>query len=139
MLLNVEIGSYVKNDVSINGKTYYSITNDEGSLIYEKGYPDLPKITKSIAIPNNRGVKVSVVSFKLQDYKMEVAPSKGILDRTVNPNNVPYEFAKVYSTDEFYPKSYYSLGEPYLLHNQRGITIDFYPFVYIILSHIPYG
>lgn len=135
LLLNVEVGSYVKNDVSINGKTYYSITNDEGNLIYEKGYPDLPKITKSIAIPNNRGVKVSVVSFKLQDYKMEVAPSKGILDRTVNPNNVPYEFAKVYSADEFYPKSYYSLGEPYLLHNQRGITIDFYPFVYNPITH----
>ena len=40
LLLNVEVGSYVKNDVSINGKTYYSITNDEGNLIYEKGYPD---------------------------------------------------------------------------------------------------
>ena len=47
LFLNVEIGSYVKNDVSINGKTYYSITNDEGSLIYEKGYPDCAEIGRA--------------------------------------------------------------------------------------------
>ena len=130
LVISVKISDYVKKKVFIKGETFYSITNEQGSSILDKGFPDLPKITKSIAIPNNLGVKATIVSSEFKDYNIKIAPSKGILNRTINPDNIPYEFATIYKSNTFYPNYMYDIGEPYLLHDQRGVSIDLYPFAY---------
>ncbi|MDR0505207.1 MAG: C25 family cysteine peptidase [Dysgonamonadaceae bacterium] len=130
LTINVTIGNYDKRPVVINGTTYYSITNKQGTPILKKGFPDLPKVTKSIAIPNFSGVTASVVNAEYIDYSIQIVPSKGILMRTVNPGSIPYEFGTVYNENNFFPQVRYDFGEPYLLHTKRGIVINVYPFAY---------
>ncbi len=47
--------------------------------------------------------KLEVLETEYQDFRMDVAPSKGNLPRSIDPATVPYSFADVYQRDEFYP------------------------------------
>ncbi|MDR0559848.1 MAG: C25 family cysteine peptidase [Prevotellaceae bacterium] len=136
LTVNITIGNYNKKPIVVNGVTYYSITNKQGTPILQKGFPDLPKITKSIVIPNFSGVSASVVSAEYKDYSMQVIPSKGILIKPVNPENIPYEFSTVYNENKFFPQVCYDFGEPYLLHGKRGMVLNVYPFAYNPVQHI---
>ncbi|MDR0603911.1 MAG: hypothetical protein LBG80_06380 [Bacteroidales bacterium] len=136
LTIKVTIGNYKKTPVIINGETYYSVENEIGTPIIKSGYPDLPKITKSIIIPNLSDVSASVISSEYIDLNMQVAPSKGILLRTVDPNTVPYAFDAVYNSDQFFPQVYYDIGDPYILHTKRGIVLKLYPFSYNPIQQI---
>ena len=130
LTINVTIGNYEKKPIEINGNTYYSITNNEGTPMLQKGFPDLPKITKSINIPHFLGVNASVIGTEYEEYNIQVVPSKGVLMRTIDPNSIPYEFGKVYNEDDFFPEIRFDLGEPYLLRTERGMALNVYPFAY---------
>jgi hypothetical protein len=130
IVLELSIGNYLKRSVKIDGNTYYSVNLVGESWIKEKGNPELPKITRSIMIPSNSGFVPELISKKHIDIELPVTPSKGILPRTINPDDVPYSFSDIYSKDAFFPESNYSIGEPYLIRDARGIAINFYPFTY---------
>lgn len=130
IVLELSIGNYLKRPVKIDGKTYYSVNLVGESWIKQKGDPEIPKITKSIIIPGNSDYIAKVISNKYVDVKLPVTPSKGILPRTINPDDVLYTFSDVYSKDAFFPTSNFSIGEPYLIRDTRGVAISFYPFFY---------
>lgn len=130
IVLELSIGNYLKRPVKIDGETYYSVNLAGENWIKQKGNPELPKISKSIIIPGNSDIEAKIISKKYEDIVLPLAPSKGILPRTINPDSVPYSFSEIYSKDAFFPKSNYSIGEPYLIRNTRGIAINFYPFMY---------
>jgi len=131
LVVKLTLGNYLKRHVEIEGEPFYSIKLDGESWIKQMGNPELPKITKSIMIPNMSDYKAKVISSKYEDVELSVIPSKGILSRTVNPDDVPYVFSKeVYSKDEFFPEISYSFDEPYLIRETRGVAISFYPFRY---------
>jgi len=130
VVLELSIENYLKRPVTINGETYYSIKLAGESWIKQKGNPELPKVTKSIIIPGTSDYVAKVTYSKYVDIELPVAPSKGILFRTVNPDDVPYTFSDVYSKDEFFPAFSYSFDEPYLIRDRRGVAVSFYPFTY---------
>jgi hypothetical protein len=130
IVFELSIGNYLKRPVKIDGKTYYSINLAGESWIKQKGNPELPKVTKSIMIPGTSDFEAKIISNKYEDIVLFVAPSKGILPRTINPDDVPYSFSEIYTKDAFFPELNYSMGEPYLIRDTRGIAINFYPFMY---------
>ncbi|MDR0830373.1 MAG: C25 family cysteine peptidase [Prevotellaceae bacterium] len=130
LILNVTLGNYNKKPVTIQGSTFYSVSIPEGTQISEQGYPDLAKITQSILIPNSSGVVANVIETQYEDFDFQVAPSKGILLRTINPDSVPYTFSDVYSQNSFFPQNLYELGSPYLIKDKRGMVLNIYPFAY---------
>ncbi|MCX6667848.1 MAG: hypothetical protein NTV74_06415 [Euryarchaeota archaeon] len=100
------INGFNKIPVKINGKEYTRILLGKESNILIKDVPDLPNICRSIIIPDTAQMKIRVKSYSYRDYKdVLVAPSKGNLLRTVNPNDVPYEFGEMYTIDSWYPKN----------------------------------
>ena len=130
IVLELSIGNYFKQPIKINGEIYYSLNFVGESLIEQKGEPQLPKITRSIMIPSTSDFVAEIISNRYVDFELPVKPSKGILPRTINPDDVPYSYSEIYSKDKFFPGSVYSLGEPYLIRDVRGIAINFYPFMY---------
>ena len=108
-----------------------SVEIPKGSFIQEKGSPNLQKLAIPLIIPNEDKMKVEIVSEKYVELKnIEVAPSKGVLYRTVLPQNVPYTYGKVYEEDAFYPTKTAVLNKPYIIRNYRGQTVWFYPLRY---------
>lgn len=130
LTLEVSVNNFVKKPLSIKGKEYFLTTLPNESFIRKKGNPELPKICRSITIPTRSGVESKVVSSEFVDFDMPIVPSKGILSRTINPENVEYTFGSTYNVDQFFPAKRVELGEPYLIRNTRGNAITVHPFAY---------
>ena len=124
------IGDFTMEMVEINDNQYYRIALGKESKIMDKGMPDLPKICRSIIIPDNAKMEVQVTESNFVDYQMPIAPSRGFISRNVDPVNVPYEFSETYILNEFYPHNLAELSSPYILRDFRGITVTVYPFAY---------
>ncbi len=104
---------------------------DQGTPILQKGFPDLPKLTAGIIIPDDKHMEVNVISSHYTDYEnISIAPSKGSLMRDVDPATIPYAYGDTYEENNFFPKQIASLREPYILRDYRAQTVIIYPIQY---------
>ena len=132
---NIEI-TYELSDFDevpvIIGETQYSVIliGEESNLLLT-GKPDIPNICRSVIIPDTAKMEVNVISTTFEEYdNVLIAPSKGNLLRTVNPDDVPYEFGDVYNEDAWFPSDIATLREPYILRDFRGQVVEIYPIQY---------
>jgi gingipain R len=131
IVVKFEIGSFFKNAVEINGKSYYFITAGKDHYVSPAGTPVLPRVSRSVLISDTGSAQVNVISSEYKDFvDVPVAPSKGNLLRTVNPADVPYEFGPVYTSGEWYPETLASVRSPYILRDHRATVIDVNAFQY---------
>ncbi len=130
-VLEFEIGGYYEDEVEIDGKTYIRIDLPGATPILERGMPDLPKVARSIIIPDEAGLQFTVLNDDvIEKAILAVAPSKGHFTRDVNPKDVPYVFSEFYGTDKYFPEKPFELGTPYILRDFRGVVVKFNPFQY---------
>jgi len=131
MQINCHINKFGKTPVDIGQERYVSILLDDESNLLISGMPDIPSICRSIIIPDNAKTDIQVISSTFKEYEnVLVAPSKGNLLRSVNPDNIPYVFDKIYSIDDWFPGELAELGEPYIVRDFRGQVVEIYPFQY---------
>ena len=117
--------------VSINQSEYKLVKFPLGASIMNAGFPDLPKISTSIIIPDEKNMLVEIVSSDFLEYEnINIAPSKGNISRSINPEDVPYEFSDIYNVDGFFPSDIAVLNEPYILRDYRGQVIQINPIQY---------
>ncbi|MCK4365423.1 MAG: PKD domain-containing protein [Thermoplasmatales archaeon] len=129
--ITYEINDFEEEFVDIDGTEYSIIKIGEESNLLEAGNPDIPNICRSIVIPDTAKMKVNVVSTEYIDYNnVLIAPSKGNLLRTVNPDDIPFEFGEVYNIDDWFPGEIAELREPYILRDFRGQVVEIYPIQY---------
>ncbi|MCK4224718.1 MAG: hypothetical protein KAX39_06030 [candidate division Zixibacteria bacterium] len=128
--ISCQIGEFNKEKVQIDNNEYYRIVLGEEPNVMEMGMPDLPRICRSIIIPNDAKMEIQVTESKFVEYQMPIAPSRGLISRNVNPDDVPYQFSETYGLNEFYPHHIAKLGSPHILRDFRGITVTVYPFTY---------
>ncbi|HQL54224.1 MAG TPA: C25 family cysteine peptidase, partial [Phycisphaerae bacterium] len=117
--------------VDIDGRAYVQVTLDREPLLSEAGAPALPRICRSIILPDAGTPVLNVLSATYNELtEIDVAPSKGLLLRTVDPDSVPYAFGPEYATDAFYPGAVAELDTPYILRDYRGVVVALNPFQY---------
>jgi len=130
-VVRFEIEDYTTQPIDINGDTYYQINVDGESNLLNKGEPSLPRICRSIIIPNDASMEIEVISSEYVDIPdMAVAPSKGNLLRTVDPEKVPYTFGSVFQSSDWYPSNLASIRKPHIQRDFRGTVIDLNSFQY---------
>ncbi|MFA5647299.1 MAG: C25 family cysteine peptidase [Bacteroidales bacterium] len=96
-----------------------------------KGEPSLPLFTRSVVVPNNVDLKVNIAKSKYVEFEgIDIVPSKGVISRDKNPDDIPYEYGSVYSVNEFYPANIAQTSEPYIIRNVRGQDVTVYPVQY---------
>ena len=104
---------------------------DKGTELLQAGNPDLPKLTTALIVDDTHEMTIEIVSSEYVEYSnISVAPSKGNLIRTVDPNSVPYTYSNVYETNAFFPGELASLGDAYVQGQYRGQSLHFYPVQY---------
>ncbi len=119
------------NEVMTSKGLAYTLSIKKGSPMEVAGAPDLPKLTASLVIPDNAEMEIVVISSSYKDFPgMDIAPSKGVLTRDIDPATVPYRYGAEYSQDAFYPGTLTGLRDPYILRDLRGQTLIVYPFQY---------
>ncbi|MFH2037150.1 MAG: C25 family cysteine peptidase [Candidatus Zixiibacteriota bacterium] len=130
-VIEYQIGSFDKEPIEIKGETFYKISllGESNSLI--KGDPSLPKINRSIIIPDDAAMEAKILASEYIDFKnIPVAPSKGSISRNINPEDVPYEFGQVYELSDWFPLEPVSLSEPFIFRDYRGIVVELNPIQY---------
>ncbi len=131
IVLTFSLPQFKIKNVSVNSKTCSYISMPDAAYLNEKGFPQLPKFSQSIIIPDNAAMDIDVVSIRYKEIPVEtILPAKGVIYRNQNPAKVPYEFGAVYNEDVWYPAKPVTLSEPYILRDIRGIVIHFQPFQY---------
>jgi PKD repeat protein len=130
-ILKFKITNYdYKKVTTPKGKAIELVVPKTGKVL-KAGAPELPRMSASIIIPDKAKMKVEVVGTKFIEVKnVNIAPSKGNLLRTVNPDDVPYTFGEEYRTDAFFPKNLVQLKDPHIIRNFRGQTVQVHPFRY---------
>ena len=107
------------------------IASNKAPLILEKGAPELFYLTATFVIPDKGDSQLEITYGNFTDFEnIEIAPSKGNLLRSIDPQTVPYTKGAVYSNDEFYPGKLASLREPFIMRDIRGQSVDVYPVQY---------
>ena len=125
------LNDFSTSEITINGEKYLKITVPGESNILEKGKPDLPRICRSVIIPDDAKMGLKIPSVNFRDiYNVSIAPSKGNLIRNVNPDDIPYEFDNIYNEDMWYPGKLAKLRDPYILRDFRAQVVEIYPFQY---------
>ncbi|MDY0279422.1 MAG: C25 family cysteine peptidase [Salinivirgaceae bacterium] len=109
----------------------YVVESFNAPKVLNSGDPDLFYLAKSIVIPDMGSMVVEVIPGEYQEIMdIDIAPSKGNLLRTVNPDDVPFVKGDVYNENAFYPKNIASLNTPYIVRDVRGQTINVFPVQY---------
>lgn len=112
------------------GQSKKLLAPDMGKIL-QAGAPELAKITASIVIPDTAEMRVEVIDSQYTELTgVEIAPSRGNLLRTVDPETVPYQYGPEYQMDNFFPGPLAQLKTPYIIRDLRGQTIEVFPFQY---------
>lgn len=130
MVVKLKLNAFDVNTISTPQGEAVSIAADNCGWILEKGSPQLPRLATSLMVPAG-DLSLEVIDTKYISYEnVLVAPSKGNITRDINPDDVPFTYSNTYEKDAFYPESLAHLSEDYLISDQRGVAVQFYPFAY---------
>ena len=87
-----------------NGKIRISFPTS--APILNEGSPNLPLASKSVIIPEQANMSLSIVESEYTDFQInDIEPSRGNLLGDVVPSTVPYKYGPQYEKDEFYPQN----------------------------------
>ncbi|MBD3403344.1 hypothetical protein GF420_10650, partial [candidate division GN15 bacterium] len=130
-VVRFEVNGFDRTEKAINGSAWNLVDLvGEGELRTE-GAPALPRVSRSIIIPDDARVAIRVLESDFVEFaNTPVAPSKGNLLRTVNPDDVPFTFGPEYNKIGYFPETLASVRDPYILRDYRGTVIDLQPFQY---------
>ena len=124
-VIEITIGGFDAKAVDIDGEEYFLINLPREGLQKEVGLPQLPNVRRSLIIPNDREMGLTILTAEYVDLTdMPVAPSKGYLPRTVDPALVPYTFDDFYVGTDTYPSDIAEADEPHILRDYRGMVVD---------------
>lgn len=126
-VLNVDV-----EDVTLNGVTYSRIALGNVPVTEKKGWAELPILSASIQLPNDRDVEmeVSTPSVAVIQLSNPIVPSRGTIYRNQDPNSIPYKTAQESRTMELYPANIAAMESPFIVRDVRGTTVRVMPFRY---------
>jgi len=131
IVLHYDFNEFQQKTVKVGEHAYTSITIPGEVNRLDKGFPSLPRVSRSVIIPAIADMDAMVISGDYEDIQgIDIVPSKGSIVRTVNPADVPYTFDSVYDRDAFWPTSVVELSDPYIMRSMRGVTVRVNPFQY---------
>ena len=100
--VKIDMPAYTTTPVQINGQTFQKLNLQGAYALTELGMPELLVSGQSLIIPDNSQPTLSIVN---ADYEIvenfNLIPSKGVILRNTNPDDVPYQFGAAYQQDAF--------------------------------------
>ena len=130
-VISFELTGYYLERINIEGREHSIIHLPGAFPLLETGMPALPKVNRRIAIPDNAHMSLRILESEFIEVATPpVAPSKGNLTRDIDPASVPYRFGSFYSKDTWYPSAFAEIGEPFIVRDLRGLSVQLVPFQY---------
>lgn len=129
--VKVDMPAYTTSNVDINGQTYQKLLMSGAYALTELGMPELLLAGQSLIIPANSQPTLSIVNFDYQIVdNFNLIPSKGVIFRNTNPDDVPYQFGSAYQQNAFQLAAPAQLTETFYMRDFHGVTMQVFPFDY---------
>ncbi|MBC8366305.1 T9SS type A sorting domain-containing protein [bacterium] len=129
--IQLKLNRFQADGLIIDGAPWTALSLEDLPLHQQRGLPALPALRRSIAIADDAAMRVSVVESHFRDFSgMDIAPSKGTISRSMDPEMVSYEFSRFYESDAWFPAEIAKLGDPYIMRDVRGLVVELNPFQY---------
>ncbi len=129
--INYSTRQFQMDDIDINGAVMKKIVLQGVFLPNNEGAPDLPGMSRYIAVPQGAQVSFNITASRTEHYSnIEVSPAPRIPLDTEPP---PLEYKKnigIYSKDSFYPESPVILSPPMKIRGVDARIIGITPFQY---------
>ncbi len=131
-VLRIDVSGFEVRDVVAAGRTYTAVDLLTHAFMTEAGSPELPCVTKILAVPDRGDVSLEVVEtgeeFTFLGY--HVPPAR--ISWMEGDTEPPYvESADVYRSAEVYPPRAASLDPPAVFRDFRIVRIAAYPVRYV--------
>jgi hypothetical protein len=131
IVLDYNINGFHQDEITIGGEVYAQISLADEGYLWERACPDLPRLDRSVIVPDQARMSARIIASDYRDIpNVKIAPSKGHLLRSVNPDDVPFEFGAIYQRDAWYPAEIVTLRDPYILRDLRGQVVEVNAFQY---------
>ncbi len=129
--LQIEVPGYHLDGALVDGRTYAKLGLPGEAWLMEKGLPELPMISRSVAIAGTGEPFLRVVASEWTETAVDpVLPSKGHLTRDLDPAGIAFTFDALYRDGGVYPREAASLGDPFIVRDERGVSLRVVPFQY---------
>ncbi|KPL07796.1 hypothetical protein AMJ86_02790, partial [bacterium SM23_57] len=122
-----EMPGYYTEELEADGVTYQIPRIPDAGMLTDIGSPELPVVTRWVAIPNTGGVEFDILAetgtqipgapvYPLQDVDEEYYPEHSI-----------YRDNNVYDRDDAYPSSSIQISEPMIMRDLRVVAVSWIP------------
>ena len=130
--IQFNLSNYEIDNETINGEEFQSISAKEAGYLQEKGFPELPTFSTTIAIPNKGSFSVEFIGGKNEFINnFRAYPSQGVNLDTEIPEQRGFEINnEFYTGNTNFPENSFKVNEPVILRDYRVINISLNPFTY---------
>ena len=132
MKLDFIINDFKIIEVIEGGVTYSKIDYNGSILTNQKGFAALPRFTSTVQLKDDKNVDLKYSTDDFVEYKLDhpLLPSRGVISRSQNPSEIPYEIASESVKDEWYPSQIAENIDPFIMRDIRGTSVIAHPFQY---------
>jgi len=136
--VEITVPGYHMKKVMVNDKECVEINIPGSSYLMKESFPMVPKMGKLVKMEGqycNVTLKLLEKEEVTVDLPAPIIPSKGHMNRDVNPEMVPFVFGPIYEQDVFWPeeKSQFQVGKPFAFRETHGVRIEILP---ILANHV---
>ncbi len=114
------------------GELYSNLVISSGVFLENKGFARLPYVAVAVQLPPQKNMDLIVIPGEYEDIQLEhpLLPSRGVIYRDQNPEEIPYEIDPASLNGEWYPQDLANDIRPFIFRDVRGTSVRFYPFRY---------
>ncbi|MBU2651751.1 MAG: T9SS type A sorting domain-containing protein [Bacteroidetes bacterium] len=129
--LTFSIDKLSVSDIDINGEAMKQVEIPGNFLPNDEGYPDLPAMSRFIAVPNGARVTYEITASRTEVFKnINIAPAPRIPKITEDGPLYYRKNEKIYSRDSFYPQNPVMLSETAEIRGVDAVILGITPFQY---------
>jgi len=129
--LNYSINNFKFDEMMIESENLTNIHLPGVFLPNDEGMPNLPGMSKYVAIPQGAEVKLNIIDYRVESYlDIDIAPAPRIPLETEDGPLEHKKNSKIYSTNAYYPKNFVQLSKPGKLRGVDVVMLGVTPFQY---------
>jgi len=127
--ISLELKSYDINSLNYKNEEMHEITLSGIFIPNDEGMPNLPRISRLVAVPKGAEVKISIKSMETQRLEnVNIAPALRIQPIPEEPVADYVKNDKIYSTNAFYPQNPVDISELTSLRGVNSVVVGITPF-----------
>ena len=131
-VLKIEISGFDLKEIVSDGKTYQFADLLSESFTINPGFPEVPYISRVLAIPDHAGVSVEVLETgEIQSFTNITLPPARESWMEGSPESPYTENTKVYNSPKSYPGEFVRFDQPSVFRDFRITRVSVFPIQYL--------